>query len=254
MRYLDLTATHHLLAEQEQQMHDTTDEAPSKTRITKERLRAWEACTTGFRWFVEKFPQGAEFAQVYAALVADKRQGDADWLVEHVLAELDDTVERVRQILMLAGADAETIRQRAKDGDAAATTGYRANAATTGDWANAATTGYRANAATTGDGANAATTGDGANAATTGDWANAATTGDGANAATTGHWAIAASLGIGARAKAGAGGAIMLAGRDDTGRLLHVFASMVGQNGIKPDTWYELDEAGKPIEVPGAPA
>lgn len=176
MRYRVLTATHHPLAEQEQQMHDTTDEAPSKTRITKERLRAWEACATGFRWFVEKFPQGAEFAEVYAALVADKRHGDADWLVEHVLAELDDTVERVRQILMLA------------------------------------------------------------------------------NAATTGHWAIAASLGIGARAKAGAGGAIMLAGRDDTGRLLHVFASMVGQNGIKPDTWYELDEAGKPIEVPGAPA
>ncbi|MFM7024702.1 MAG: hypothetical protein ACKOWC_01390, partial [Limnohabitans sp.] len=82
-----------------------------------------------------------------------------------------------------------------------------------------------------------------------GEGANAATTGDRANAATTGDRAVAASLGIGAKAKASAGGAIVLAGRDNTGRLLHVFASKVGENGIKPDVWYVLNESGKPVEA-----
>lgn len=37
--------------------------------------------------------------------------------------------------------------------------------------------------------------------------------------------------------------------RDDDGRLLGVFSSMVGQNGIKPDVWYELDASGRPVKV-----
>jgi hypothetical protein len=118
-----------------------------------------------------------------------------------------------------------------KDAKEAFTTGYEANAATTG---------YGANAATTGEWANAATTGNKANAATTGYGANAATTGYGANAATTGNGAIAASLGIEAKAKAGKGGAIVLAERTASGYLLNVRATKIGENGTKPDTWYVL--------------
>ena len=148
-----------------------------------------------------------------------------------------------------------------------ATTGKWANAATTGDWANAATTGEGANAATTGEGANAATTGKGANAATTGNWANAATTGkwanaattgEGANAATTGNWAnaattgehaVSAALGIGGKAKAGVGGSIVLCHRKSNGDLLHIRSSKVGENGVKPNVLYSLDESGEFVEV-----
>ena len=220
---------------------ETTEPVPDKLAITKDRLKAWSACSDGYRWFLEHFPQGGRFAAVHAALNADKRYSDAGWLLDHVFADLD-TGERVRQTVLTSGADAAAIEKLAQAGGPghAATTGYRANAATTGEGANAATTGYRANAATTGEGANAATTGYEANAATTGYRANAATTGDGA---------VAAALGVGARGKASAGGAIVLAHRDEDGRLLGVFSSMVGQNGIKPDVWYELDASGRPVKV-----
>ena len=199
-------------------------------RITKERLKAWEACASGYRWFLEKFPQGGKFSEVYTALQADKRHDDSGWLSDRVFAELD-TPFAVRQTVLISGADTAKIEKSVADGAEAATTGDRANAATTGDWANAATTGYRANAATTGEGANAATTGN---------WANAATAG---------KHAVAAALGIEAKAKASEGGAIVLVHRTDSGDLLQIRASKVGENGIKPNVWYSLDESGVFVEV-----
>jgi len=247
--------------------------AQSKTYITKDCLKEWSACADGYRWFLEKFPDGGEFATVYKALIKDKRSIDADWLIWKALDGMG-TSERVKQIAIISGADAASIAEAVADGAEAATTGeganaattgnhanaattgnhanaattgYHANAATTGNHANAATTGYRANAATTGKGANAATTGNHANAATTGYRANAATTGEGANAATTGEGAVAAALGVKARAKAGAGGAIVLAHRSDDGALLGVVAAMV-EVDIRPDIWYVLDADGRLTE------
>ena len=237
--------------------------------ITKERLREWSACTSGYGWFLEKFPQGGMFGEVYNALRDDRRYEDSDWLINHVFAEIDTGTKAV-QLVSITGADKAKIEQQVKDyggkeGEVAttgnwanaATTGEVANAATTGNWANAATTGNWANAATTGNLANAATTGDWANAATTGDWANAATTGYRANAATTGYWAnaattgehaVAAAIGTEGKAKASVGGAIVLCYRNDNGHLIHIRASKVGENGIKPDVWYSLDEIGEFIE------
>jgi len=219
--------------------------------ITKERLREWSACTSGYGWFLEKFPQGGMFGEVYNALRDDRRYDDSDWLVNHVFAELDTGTKAV-QLVSITGADKAKIEQQVKDyggkeGEVA-TTGDWANAATTGNWANAATTGDWANAATTGYRANAATTGYWANAATTGDRANAATTGDWANAATTGEHAVAAAIGTEGKAKASVGGAIVLCYRNDNGHLIHIRASKVGENGIKPDVWYSLDEVGEFIE------
>jgi len=198
-------------------------------QITKDRVKSWAACSDGYRWFLGKFPEGAEFVPVYRALIAEKRGDDADWLVGKLFDELDTTT-RVKQTAIIAGADAVAIAAQVASGAEAATTGYRANAATTGEGANAATTGY---------GANAATTGEGANAATTGNWANAATTG---------KHAVAAALGIDAKAKASAGGAIVLTHRNDDGDLICIRAAMVGQDGIKPDVWYELSADGEFVE------
>ena len=201
--------------------------------ITKERLREWSACTSGYGWFLEKFPQGGMFGEVYNALRDDRRYDDSDWLINHVFAELDTGTKAV-QLVSITGADKAKIEQQVKDyggkeGEVA-TTGEGANAATTGEVANAATTGYRANAATTGYRANAATTGY---------WANAATTGE--------H-AVAAAIGTEGKAKASVGGAIVLCYRNDNGHLIHIRASKVGENGIKPDVWYSLDEVGEFIE------
>ena len=259
-----------------------TDKKESPLKINKDRLREWSACASGYAWFLERFPYGGMFSEVYRALRDDRRYKDGDWLVDRVLSKLD-AGEKVAQLVSITGADKEKIEQQVKECGAAttgscanaattgswanaATTGYQANAATTGSCANAATTGYQANAATTGYQANAATTGYQANAATTGSWANAATTGSCANAATTGSCAnaattgyranaattgehsVAAALGIKGKAKAGLGGAIVLCYRKYDGSLVHIRASKVGENGIKPDVWYSLDEHNKFVE------
>jgi hypothetical protein len=243
-------------------------EVPNKLMVTKQRLKEWGACADGRDWFKAKFPQGALFAEVYEALRGDRRYSDSDWLVEHVFKDLT-TAECVRETCVITGADEKTIKANATTtGDRAnsATTGYWANSATTGNWANSATTGNWANSATTGNWANSATTGNWANSATTGNWANSATTGnwansattgdransattgDRANSATTGEGAVAAALGGNSKAKAGPKGAIVLVNRDKNGAIRHIRASKVGENGIKADVWYSLNDAGEFVE------
>jgi hypothetical protein len=65
----------------------------------------------------------------------------------------------------------------------------------------------------------------------------------------TGVYSVAASLGIRGRARSSIDSAIVLCYRDDDGRLIHIRASKVGENGIKPDTWYALDAQGEFIEI-----
>ena len=45
------------------------------------------------------------------------------------------------------------------------------------------------------------------------------------------------------------GCAIVLSNRDDEGVIHHIRASKVGENGIKPDTWYSLDDSGNFVEA-----
>jgi len=246
------------------------EQIASLLEINNKRLREWKACRSGYEWFINNFPEGGMFVDVYNALLWNRRYQDSEWLVNLVFSQLD-TSTKVAQLVLITGANKGKIEQLVKDcvgkegevattGDRAnaattgesanaATTGESANAATTGDLANAATTGNLANAATTGEQANAATTGESANAATTGYSANAATTGNRANATTTGEHAVSAALGIEGKAKAGIGGAIVLCYRKDDGELIHVRSSKVGENGVQPDVWYALSESGNFMEV-----
>ena len=87
-------------------------------------------------------------------------------------------------------------------------------------------------------------------AATNTGYRSAATsTGDQSAASVEGEESVACALGFESKAKASGGGAIVCVFRDDEGRLLHIRSSKVGENGIKPDTWYMLDENGNFIEV-----
>ncbi len=60
---------------------------------------------------------------------------------------------------------------------------------------------------------------------------------------------MAASLGIEGKAKASATGAIVLCYRGEEGELIHIRASKIGENGIKPDVYYSLNEDGDFIEA-----
>ncbi|MGY5427683.1 hypothetical protein ACWQ3V_25600, partial [Enterobacter cloacae] len=65
-------------------------------QITKEQVKAWHACTDGFRWFLDKFPQGGAYADVHGALIADKRFDDARWLVDKMYRTHLDNAEFIQ--------------------------------------------------------------------------------------------------------------------------------------------------------------
>ena len=52
------------------------------------------------------------------------------------------------------------------------------------------------------------------------------------------------NIGLLGKAKASEGGAIVICAHDEEGNILHIRASKVGQNGIKPDTFYILNQQG----------
>lgn len=85
-------------------------------------------------------------------------------------------------------------------------------------------------------------------ATNTGDRSAATNTGDRSAAEVSGSQSVAASLGIEGKARASEGGAIVLCYRDEDGELIHIRASKVGENGIMPNTWYQLDKDGEFVE------
>lgn len=88
-------------------------------------------------------------------------------------------------------------------------------------------------------------TGNRSAATNTGNQSAATNTGDWSAAEVSGSQSVAASLGIEGKARASEGGAIVLCYRDEDGELIHIRASKVGDNGIMPNTWYQLDKDGE---------
>ncbi|EQB1849678.1 TPA: hypothetical protein ACMFQU_006503 [Pseudomonas aeruginosa] len=140
---------------------------------------------------------------------------------------------------------------------AASNTGNRSAASNTGDYSAASNTGNRSAASNTGDRSAASNTGYQSAASNTGNRSAASNTGYQSAASNTGDYSaaevsgkesVAASLGIEGRARASAGSAIVLCHRDDKGHLIHIRASKVGENGVKPDTWYQLSAEGEFVE------
>ncbi|HDY6109477.1 TPA: hypothetical protein RRB36_003829 [Pseudomonas aeruginosa] len=134
------------------------------------------------------------------------------------------------------------------DCSAASNTGNQSAASNTGYQSAASNTGYRSAASNTGYRSAASNTGDYSAASNTGDCSAASNTGYRSAAEVSGKESVAASLGIEGRARASAGSAIVLCHRDDEGRLIHIRASKVGENGVKPDTWYQLSAEGEFVE------
>ncbi|MGE4718760.1 hypothetical protein AB8964_21775 [Yersinia enterocolitica] len=105
--------------------------------------------------------------------------------------------------------------------------------------------GDRSAATNTGNQSAATNTGNRSAATNTGNWSAATNTGDQSAAEVSGSQSVAASFGEGGKAKASENGAIVLCYRDDDGEIIHIRASKVGENGIKPDVWYSLNEDGE---------
>ncbi|EDI2827378.1 hypothetical protein CDJ86_19475 [Salmonella enterica subsp. enterica serovar Kentucky] len=100
----------------------------------------------------------------------------------------------------------------------------------------------------TGNQSAATNTGNRSAATNTGYQSAATNTGYRSAAEVSGSQSVAASLGIEGKARASEGGAIVLCYRDEDGELIHIRASKVGENGIMPDIWYQLNEDGEFVE------
>ncbi|EEP7887951.1 hypothetical protein HCL00_001871 [Salmonella enterica] len=123
--------------------------------------------------------------------------------------------------------------------------GNRSAATNTGDWSAATNTGSCSAATNTGNRSAATNTGNRSAATNTGNRSAATNTGNRSAAEVSGSQSVAAAFGIEGKARASEGGAIVLCYRDEDGELIHIRASKVGENGIMPNTWYQLNEDGE---------
>ncbi len=240
-------------------------------------VSGFHACECPFDVFSYYSPADSRFAETISFGITD-REEDGDTKIasasitikaeltlpqfiqrgiEWIWSKIDKSLE---QQIMCGNRSAAT---NTGDCSAATNTGNRSAATNTGDWSAATNTGNRSAATNTGD-CSAATntgnrsaatnTGDWSAATNTGDWSAATNTGNRSAATNTGDWSaaevsgsqsVAAAFGIEGKARASEGGAIVLCYRDEDGELIHIRASKVGENGIMPNTWYQLNEDGE---------
>ena len=146
---------------------------------------------------------------------------------------------------------------------ASSATGDRSASSATGYSSASSATGYRSASSATGDSSASSATGDRSASSATGYRSASSATGDSSASLTTG-WessseiipshdgnplhAIAIASGGKSKARAPEGSAIVICHRNDEGHLIHIRASKVGENGIKPNVWYSLNEHGEFVE------
>ena len=183
-----------------------------------------KACASGFHSceypldvFNYYHPAGSRFAVVKASGKLSRHDGDSK------VASATLTVEAEIGLPVLVARAVDWVMGKLdKSIEQTLVTGNRSAATNTGNQSAATNTGYQS---------------------------AATNTGNRSAAEVKGAESVAASLGIQGRARAAAGGAIVLCYRDENdGRLIHIRASKVGENGIKPDTWYALDAQGEFVE------
>jgi len=144
------------------------------------------------------------------------------------------------------------------DYSAASATGYRGAASATGYLGAASATGWYGAASATGECGSASATGYLGAASATGDYSTASAdgkqgaasaTGKNSAASASGEQSVACGLGCSSKSMAAKhSGAIVLVHRDSGGNIIHIRASKVGENGVKPNVWYSLNVDGEFVE------
>ncbi|ECF6179630.1 hypothetical protein DS692_21700 [Salmonella enterica subsp. enterica] len=219
----------------------------------------FHACECPFDVFSYYPPAESRYAETISFGVTDREEGGDTKIASAsitIKAELTLPQFIQRGIEWIWSKIDKSLEQQIMTGNqsAATNTGNRSAATNTGDWSAATNTGNRSAATNTGNQSAATNTGDWSAATNTGYRSAATNTGYRSAATNTGYrsaaevsgsQSVAASLGIEGKARASEGGAIVLCYRDEDGELIHIRASKVGENGIMPNTWYQLDKDGE---------
>ncbi|EJP4509155.1 hypothetical protein NUP72_004402 [Salmonella enterica] len=222
----------------------------------------FHACECPFDVFSYYPPAESRYAETISFGVIDREEeGDTKIASASITIKSELTLPQFiqRGIEWIWSKIDKSLEQQIMTGNrsAATNTGNRSAATNTGNRSAATNTGNQSAATNTGDWSAATNTGDWSAATNTGNRSAATNTGNRSAATNTGDWSaaevsgsqsVAASLGIEGKARASEGGAIVLCYRDEDGELIHIRASKVGENGIMPDIWYQLNEDGEFVE------
>ncbi|EBN0016140.1 hypothetical protein ZT16_18905 [Salmonella enterica subsp. enterica serovar Senftenberg] len=204
-------------------------------------VSGFHACECPFDVFSYYSPADSRFAETISFGITN-REGDGDTKIASasitIKAELTLPQFIQRGIEWIWSKIDKSLEQQIMCGDWSAATN-------TGNWSAATNTGNRSAATNTGDWSAATNTGNWSAATNTGNCSAATNTGNWSAAEVSGSQSVAAAFGIEGKARASEGGAIVLCYRDEDGELIHIRASKVGENGIMPNTWYQLNEDGE---------
>ena len=234
-------------------------------KITLDWLVQRDACATAREAFARRFPEGATYVEVQAALHAEHRADWSWWLVDAIYRDLlENPAEVTTQSVgahvdisnkIIAASPLAVIETPTTDAARIGSSGYVAQIGSSGDAAQIGSSGDSAQIGSSGDAAQIGSSGYAAQIGSSGDDAQIGSSGDDAQIGSsgyaarivaTGENATIACAGIGARVKAGRNGCFALTWYD--GNRNRIVVGYVGEDGIKADTWYRV-EAGKLVEA-----
>ncbi|MCV6657242.1 hypothetical protein N8D71_08555 [Salmonella enterica subsp. enterica serovar Typhimurium] len=204
----------------------------------------FHACECPFDVFSYYSPADSRFAETISFGITDRKEdGDTKIASASITIKAELTLPQFiqRGIEWIWSKIDKSLEQQIMCGNCSAATN-------TGNWSAATNTGNRSAATNTGNRSAATNTGNCSAATNTGNCSAATNTGNRSAAEVSGSQSVAAAFGIEGKARASEGGAIVLCYRDEDGELIHIRASKVGENGIMPNTWYQLNEDGEFVE------
>ncbi|EAB5116122.1 hypothetical protein EGS24_06715 [Salmonella enterica] len=213
-------------------------------------VSGFHACECPFDVFSYYSPADSRFAETISFGITNREEdGDTKIASASITIKAELTLPQFiqRGIEWIWSKIDKSLEQQIMCGNcsAATNTGNRSAATNTGNCSAATNTGNCSAATNTGNRSAATNTGDWSAATNTGNWSAATNTGNCSAAEVSGSQSVAAAFGIEGKARASEGGAIVLCYRDEDGELIHIRASKVGENGIMPNTWYQLNEDGE---------
>ncbi|EBG1812830.1 hypothetical protein FH998_20780 [Salmonella enterica] len=236
--------------------------------IDKSQVKAWHACSEGFRWFLDKFPQGGAYADVHGALIADKRYDDARWLVEQMYRTFLDSAEFIQAEtavtdkmvgeLTSMNHPSDQVEGENSSGDDArigssgynariGSSGYNARIGSSGNDARIGSSGDDARIGSSGYNAQIGSSGNDAQIGSSGNDAQIGSSGDDARITATGNGSVVACAGSVERIVLGENGCASVPWHD--GKRIRIAVAYVGENGIEANIPYYVNDEGQFVRV-----
>ncbi|ELK9346125.1 hypothetical protein Q6W16_003418 [Salmonella enterica] len=228
--------------------------------IDKSQVKVWHACTDGYRWFLDKFPQGGTYADVHGALISDKRYDDARWLADQMYRTFPDSAEFIQAetaatdkmvgelTSMEQPSDQVAEGENSSGNDARiGSSGDDARIGSSGDDARIGSSGNYARIGSSGNDARIGSSGDDARIGSSGNDARIGSSGDDARITATGKGSVVACAGSIERIVLGEGGCASVPWHD--GKRIRIAVAYVGENGIEANIPYYVNDEGQFVRV-----